>query len=195
MHPTDPSRELSHRLQGLNIYLVGMMASGKSSVGPALASALGYRFIDADAVLEKAAGCTIPELFQRDGEQGFRALERQVLQQIASWHSLVVATGGGVVSQPANWGELHQGVVVWLNVAEAELRRRLQADPGQRPLLAGAEGEQRLGQLLEQRKPLYAQADLEIEASAATPQQLAQQIIEALPSRLKVRSAPPATAP
>ena len=195
MHPTDPSRELSHRLQGLNIYLVGMMASGKSSVGPALASALGYRFIDADAVLEKAAGYTIPELFQRDGEQGFRALERQVLQQIASWHSLVVATGGGVVSQPANWGEMHQGVVVWLNVAAAELRRRLQADPGQRPLLAGAEGEQRLGQLLEQRKPLYAQADLEIEASAATPQQLAQQIIEALPSRLKVRSAPPATAP
>jgi shikimate kinase len=146
-------------------------------------------------VLEKAAGCTIPELFQRDGEQGFRALERQVLQQIASWHSLVVATGGGVVSQPANWGEMHQGVVVWLNVAAAELRRRLHADPGQRPLLTGPEGDQRLGELLEQRLPLYAQADLEVDAGSASPPQLAEQIIKALPSRLKVRSAPPATAP
>ncbi|NDC16259.1 MAG: shikimate kinase, partial [Synechococcaceae bacterium WB9_2_170] len=74
MHPKDYSPSLAERLQGLNLYLVGMMGSGKSTVGPALATALGYRFIDADAVISQAAGCPIPEIFSRDGEAGFRAL-------------------------------------------------------------------------------------------------------------------------
>ena len=97
------------------------MASGKSTVGPLLADALGYRFLDADAVIREVAGCTIPEIFDRDGEAGFRQLERQVLKQLSQWHSLVVATGGGIVTVPANWGELRQGAVVWLDVAAAEL--------------------------------------------------------------------------
>ena len=109
MHPTDPSRPLGERLKGTNLYLVGMMGSGKSTVGPLLAEALGYRFLDADAVISQAAGCSIPEIFERDGEAGFRSLERQVLQQLSQWHSLVVATGGGIVTVPANWGELRQG--------------------------------------------------------------------------------------
>ena len=84
MHPTDPSQPLGERLQGTNLYLVGMMGSGKSTVGPLLAKALGYRFLDADAVISQAAGCSIPEIFERDGEEGFRRLERQVLQP-AAW--------------------------------------------------------------------------------------------------------------
>ena len=111
---------LARRLEGLNLYLVGMMGTGKSAVGRPLAEALGYRFIDADTVLEQAAGRTIPDIFASDGETGFRALETAVLGQISSWHSLVVATGGGVVTRPENWGHLHQGVVVWLD-APAEL--------------------------------------------------------------------------
>ena len=150
MHPTDPSQPLGERLQGTNLYLVGMMGCGKSTVGPLLAKALGYRFLDADAVISEAAGCSIPEIFARDGEEGFRRLERQVLQQLSQWHSLVVATGGGIVTVPANWGELRQGVVIWLDVAEDELLRRLQADPGGRPLLAGDDPAGRLHELLEQ---------------------------------------------
>ena len=78
MHPTDPSQPLGERLQGTNLYLVGMMGCGKSTVGPLLAKALGYRFLDADAVISQAAGCSIPEIFARDGEEGFRRLERAI---------------------------------------------------------------------------------------------------------------------
>ena len=195
MHLTDPSRPLRERLQGLNIYLVGMMASGKSTVGPLLADALGYRFLDADAVIREVAGCTIPEIFDRDGEAGFRQLERQVLKQLSQWHSLVVATGGGIVTVPANWGELRQGAVVWLDVAAAELLQRLQADSGGRPMLETPDPQQRLLELLEERRPLYDQADLKITAGNGTPAEISKRVLMALPALIKVPDAPQTTAP
>lgn len=112
--PSEPP-PLGQRLAGLNVYLVGMMGAGKSAVGRPLAEALGYRFIDADNALEQAAGRPIPELFASEGEAGFRELETAILDGIACWHSLVVATGGGVVTRAVNWGHLRQGVVVWLD--------------------------------------------------------------------------------
>jgi shikimate kinase len=195
MHPTDPSRPLGERLKGTNLYLVGMMGSGKSTVGPLLAEALGYRFLDADAVISQAAGCSIPEIFERDGEEGFRSLERQVLQQLSQWHSLVVATGGGIVTVPANWGELRQGVVIWLDVAEEELLRRLQADPGGRPLLTGEDPAAKLRHLLERRQPLYAQADLHLTAYGEDASGISQRVLKELPALLKVPDAPQTTAP
>ena len=93
-----------------NLYLVGMMGCGKSSTGRILARKLGYRWLDADQVLETAAGRTIPTLFAQEGEEGFRAMETDVLRQMGQWHSCVVATGGGVVIRPANWGVMRQGV-------------------------------------------------------------------------------------
>lgn len=189
-HP-DPDA-LRQRLQGLNLYLVGMMGAGKSAVGGPLAQALGYRFLDADTTLEQVAGCPIPELFERDGETGFRALESAVLNRIAGWHSLVVATGGGVVTRPSNWGELHQGVVVWLDAPAELLLGRLRADPTPRPLLAGPEPERRLVELLEARRPLYAQADLHIVQAGGPPEAVAQQVLEALPAVLKERPVAPA---
>ena len=77
--------------------------------------------------------------FHYEGEAGFRALEAAVLNQIASWHSLVVATGGGVVTRPENWGQLHQGVVIWLDAPEALLLERLRSDATPRPLLQTAD--------------------------------------------------------
>ena len=195
MHPTDSSQPLGERLQGTNLYLVGMMGSGKSTVGPLLAKALGYRFLDADAVISQAAGCSIPEIFARDGEEGFRLLERQVLQQLSQWHSLVVATGGGIVTVPANWGELRQGVVIWLDVAEEELLRRLLADPGGRPLLAGHDPAGRLHALLEQRQPLYGQADLRVSAQGEAASGISDRILRELPGLLKAPGAPQTTAP
>ena len=129
----DPALDLRRRLQGVNLYLIGMMGSGKSAVGRPLAEALGYRFLDADTSLEQVAGKPIPELFASEGEAGFRALEAAVLNQITAWHSLVVATGGGVVTRPENWGQLHQGIVIWLNAPSALLLERLTADPTLRP--------------------------------------------------------------
>ena len=187
----DTRVQLRQRLEGLNLYLVGMMGSGKSSVGRHLAEGLNYRFIDADTSLEQVAGRSIPEIFASEGESGFRALESAVLNQIASWHSLVVATGGGVVTQPANWGELHQGVVVWLDAPDAILLQRLEADPTPRPLMEAEDRAERLAALLAERRPLYAQADLQILQDGRPPEQVAEQIIEALPSIIKERTAPP----
>ena len=126
---------LAQRLAGLNVYLVGMMGAGKSAVGRPLAKALGYRFLDADTALEQAAGRSIASLFAEEGEASFRELETTVLDRMAAFHSLVVATGGGVVTRPVNWGHLRQGVVVWLDAPETILVRRLKADSTPRPLL------------------------------------------------------------
>ena len=187
----DTRVQLRQRLEGLNLYLVGMMGSGKSSVGRHLAEALDYRFLDADTSLEQVAGRSIPEIFAGEGEAGFRALESAVLNQIASWHSLVVATGGGVVTQPANWGELHQGVVIWLDAPDAILLARLEADPTPRPLMEAEDRAERLATLMAERRPLYAQADLQILQDGRPAEQVAQQILEALPSIIKERTAPP----
>ena len=131
----DPILSLKERLSGRSIYLIGMMGSGKTSTGRPLAKRLGYGFVDADAVIEQVAGYAIPEIFERDGEAGFRLIESQVLNAISQRHSLVVATGGGVVTKPENWGQLHSGIVVWLDVDRAQLIERLRDDSTQRPLL------------------------------------------------------------
>jgi shikimate kinase len=183
---------LARRLEGLNLYLVGMMGTGKSAVGRPLAEALGYRFIDADTVLEQAAGRTIPDIFASDGETGFRALETAVLGQISSWHSLVVATGGGVVTRPENWGHLHQGVVVWLDAPAELLLQRLSADPTPRPLMQAADPVARLETLLAERRPLYAQADLTIHQAGEAPEAVAAQVLAGLPALIKERPTAPA---
>jgi shikimate kinase len=186
-----PHAALRQRLEGLNLYLVGMMGSGKSTAGRHLAELLGYRFLDADTSIEQVAGRSIPELFASEGESGFRALEAAVLNQIASWHSLVVATGGGVVTRPENWGQLQQGVVIWLDAPDALLLERLSSDPTPRPLLQAEDPAARLAALLAERKPLYAQADLHIVQDGRPADQVAAQILEALPGVLKERTAAP----
>ena len=188
---TLPHAPLRQRLEGLNLYLVGMMGSGKSSAGRHLAERLGYRFLDADSSIEQVAGRSIPELFASEGETGFRDLEAAVLNQIASWHSLVVATGGGVVTRPENWGQLQQGVVIWLDAPDALLLERLSADPTPRPLMQSADPAARLAELMTQRRPLYAQADLHIVQDGRTADQVAEQVLEALPGVLKERTAAP----
>jgi shikimate kinase len=196
MDPSAPAPAPSHaalarRLQGLNVYLVGMMGAGKSAVGRPLAAALGYRFLDADAALEQAAGRSIPTVFAEDGEEGFRQLETAILDRIAGFHSLVVATGGGVVTRPVNWGHLHQGVVVWLDAPETLLLARLRADPTPRPLLHDPDPAGRLTTLLAARRPLYAQADLQVLQGESPPEAVALQVLEALPTILREQPSAP----
>ncbi|MEB3348936.1 MAG: shikimate kinase [Cyanobacteriota bacterium] len=187
----DVARDLAQRLHGLNIYLVGMMGAGKSAVGRPLAEALGYRFLDADTSISRAAGRSIAEIFRCDGEEGFRDLETAVLAGIASWHSLVVATGGGVVTRPCNWGHLQQGVVVWLDAPAELLLERLRLDPTPRPLLHESDPERRLRTLLEQRAPLYAQADLRIAQAGEPPAEVAAAVLRQLPTILRQPEAAP----
>ena len=181
----DSSPTLKQRLAGRSLYLVGMMGSGKTSTGRPLAERLGYGFVDADAVIEQAAGCSIPEIFERDGEAGFRSLESQVLSAISQRHSLVVATGGGVVTQPENWGMLHSGIVIWLDVVPDQLLQRLNADSTVRPLLQTDDPEAALNALLNERRPLYAEADLTVVINDETPEAVADGILQLLPSLLK----------
>lgn len=181
----DSTPTLKQRLAGRSLYLVGMMGSGKTSTGRPLAERLGYGFVDADAVIEQAAGCSIPDIFDRDGEAGFRSLESQVLSAISQRHSLVVATGGGVVTQPENWGMLHSGIVIWLDVVPDQLLQRLNADSTVRPLLQSADPEAALNALLNERRPLYAEADLTVVINDETPEAVADGILQLVPSLLK----------
>ena len=182
---TESVSSLKQRLGGRSLYLGGMMGSGKTSTGRPLAEHLGYGFVDADGVIEQAAGCSIPEIFERDGEAGFRSLESQVLSAISQRHSLVVATGGGVVTQPENWGLLHSGIVIWLDVVPDQLLHRLNADSTVRPLLQTTDPEASLNTLLNERRPLYGEADLTVVINDEAPKTVADGILQLLPSLLK----------
>ena len=114
-----------------------------------------------------------------------------MLGQIAGWHSLVVATGGGVVTKPENWGHMRQGVVVWLDAPAPLLLQRLRADSTPRPLLQAGDPSARLGELLAQRQPLYAQADLRVQQAGDSPDGVALQVLADLPAILKDPAAVP----
>ena len=179
MAETTPT--LRQRLGGRSLYLVGMMGSGKTSTGRPLAERLGYGFVDADAVIEQVAGCTISEIFERDGEEEFRSLETQVMRSISERHSLVVATGGGVVTRTENWGMMHQGIVIWLDVERRQLLQRLQSDTTQRPLLMTGDPAETLDEILKQRRPLYDEADLTVVIESESADVVADGIIQLLP--------------
>ena len=107
-------RDLQRRME--NIILIGMPGSGKTTVGKCLAQKTGRDFVDADEELIRYAGCSIPEIFSRDGEAGFRQLETYILSQIGQKSNLVIATGGGCVTQARNYPLLHQnGIIFCLN--------------------------------------------------------------------------------
>jgi len=180
---------MQNLLQGLNIYLVGMMGSGKTTVGELLAKQLGYKFFDTDALITQVAGKSISNIFAEEGEAEFRAIEAQVLGEISSYTRLVVATGGGIVMNQQNWGYLHQGLVIWLDVPIPLLIARLQCDrqtADQRPLLQSPNPEQRLQEILTQRQEMYAEADLRISISSVHTHPMVQtEIWEEIPTVIK----------
>ncbi len=148
-------------LKGTSIFLVGMMGSGKSTVGRCLAKKLGYRFIDTDAIIEQVAGQSISEIFAEQGEGEFRALETRVLAGVTPYTRTVIATGGGAVVRQENWGYLQAGLVVWLDVPVEELVVRLSRDRT-RPLLQEGDLTAKLTTLLKERRDRYRQADAQI---------------------------------
>lgn len=174
-------------LRGANLYLVGMMGVGKSTIGQAMATRLGYRFCDTDTVIEQVTQQTIPAIFETSGEAEFRALESQVLSQLSPYTRLVIATGGGIVLDQENWWHLRQGVVVWIDVPLDELERRLQGDAN-RPLLQRPDWQQHLATLLSDRRQRYAQADIHFTVTAG---ETTDAICDRLVERLRDRILPP----
>ncbi len=122
-----------------------------------------YNFLDTDAIIEKATGVTIPEIFAEDGEEGFRKIESQILDSVHSYVRCVVSTGGGVVCKPENWAKLQTGIVVWLDVEPSVIMERIKDTD--RPLLQTDDPLRTLTSLLEERRDKYSQADLRIEVT------------------------------
>lgn len=169
-----------------NIILIGFMGTGKTSTGRALAQRLGFSFLDLDQKIEEAAGMTIPEMFERYGEAYFRAREREMAARVAKRRNTVVSTGGGTVKSRENMEALRAGgVVVCLQADVDTILQRTMAQ-GQRPVLDGRdEGDRRraIEQLLQERAPLYAEADYAVDTSELSPLQVVDDIVRFLRGR------------
>lgn len=149
-----------------NIYLVGMMGAGKTTVGKKLSRMIGWQFADLDQNIEAMTGVSVATIFEIEGEAGFRQREAQTLAKLAEEKNLVVATGGGVVLNPINRVlMLGSGMVVYLHAAPDLLYSRTKHDKG-RPLLQVADPLERIKTLVEKRDPLYREvADVVIDSS------------------------------
>lgn len=155
----DPARLLGPRLQGSNLYFIGMMGCGKSAVGDIVARRMGsYNFLDTDSIIEQATGMKIPEIFETEGEEGFRDVEAQVLDSVHAHVRCVISTGGGAVCRRSNWSKLQTGMVVWLDVEPEVIMKRIEGTD--RPLLQTEDPLGTLKNLLEERKEKYSQADV-----------------------------------
>jgi shikimate kinase len=176
---------VSDWLRGVNLYLIGMMGSGKTTVGELLAAELDYQFFDTDAVIEQVAGQTISQIFAEAGETEFRNLETQVLAELCAYKRLTIATGGGIVLRQQNWSYLRHGIVVWLDVSIDQIHTRLKGDAS-RPLLQTDNPIEKLQSLMDQRQPLYKQADVRVEyMPGSTPNQVATQVLERIRQVIK----------
>ena len=171
-----------------NIYLVGLMGAGKTTVGRQLAKRLGRRFVDSDHEIEARTGVRIPLIFEIEGEAGFRCREVAVLEALTLEHDLVLATGGGAVLDARNRANLQRsGIVIYLSAQPRQLWERTRHNRN-RPLLQVADPLARLQELYAQRDPLYREiADIIVECSGGSGH-LVKQIERELRMRCEARN-------
>lgn len=147
-----------------SIVLVGLMGAGKTTVGRRLARRLDLDFVDADAEIEQAAGETVPEIFARHGEAAFRAGERRVITRLLAGPPHVLATGGGAFMDPVTRANIAaRGISIWLKADLDVLMKRV-AKRGDRPLLDNGNPRATMRRLIDERYPVYAEADIAIES-------------------------------
>lgn len=164
-----------------NVVLIGFMGTGKSAVGQILARRLGWTLIDTDRRVAAKERATIAQIFARRGEAYFRGVEARVIAEVAGRPDAVIATGGGAVLRPENMRRLRErGWIVSLTAPVDLLLKRL--DGGGRPLLRG-DARGTVVRLLDQRRPLYRDADLLVDVSVAAPERVADAIVEFLGRR------------
>lgn len=169
------------------VLLIGMMGSGKTTVGAILAERLGWPYLDSDNEIFRSTGSTVPEMFATHGEAAFRAEEARVLSwATTSVGPVIIAVAGGAVIDPDNRRRIKQaGLVVWLRAEVATLAARVGTGAG-RPLL-GEDPRGALGRLYTERRAIYEQlADITIDVDEQTPQAVAERIIAALSQRKAV---------
>jgi shikimate kinase len=163
---------------GESIILTGPMGSGKTSVGRKLSAHLGYQFLDLDVLIVEKTGKTINQLFTDQGEEAFRDHESAVLSSLSGKQSMVVSTGGGVVIREQNRTQLHNlGLIINLTATVAVLAGRLSRSTD-RPLLKGDEPlEARIARILAEREPFYVDADIRIDTTGKTLEDVASIIL------------------
>lgn len=172
--------------QSGNIYLVGMMGAGKTTVGKLIARRLKRRFVDSDHEIERRCGVSIPVIFDIEGENGFRMREEQAIAELVTLDGVVLATGGGAVLSAENRRRLASGgTTVYLHARPEDLYRRLRHDKN-RPLLHTPDPAQRLKDLYLTRDPLYRQmADMVLETGTQSVQALARELLARIEERCK----------
>lgn len=166
----------------MNITLIGFMGTGKTATGKALAKRLGWRFVDIDTLIERDARKSIAKIFAEHGEEVFRRMEQRLIRRIAQGDEQIIATGGGAFLDPENQRLLKAaGPVLCLTASAQTILRRVRHRIKTRPLLATSTFPlARIRQLLAERAPLYAKADLPINTNGFTPTEVADHILEAL---------------
>ena len=188
---TPPAAAIRAALGSRSVVLVGMMGVGKSSIGRRLAARLGIGFVDADSEIEKAAGMSIPDIFARHGEANFRSGEARVIARLLDAGPQVLASGGGAVMHEGTRALIKsKGVSVWLSAEFDVLMRRILKRKNDRPMLQTADPAQTLRQLLQERDPVYALADLAVQSREGPHDAIVNEIVTALAAFLNV-SAPP----
>jgi shikimate kinase len=161
-----------------NIILCGFMATGKSAVGQRLASRLGYDFVDLDTLIEAEAGIPVSRIFATQGEARFRAMESRMVEEVARRHACVIATGGGAILDPRNLEAMKRsGVVITLTADPQTILSRI-GTRDDRPMLWGDDKAERIRQLLAERAPAYAQADLIVDTSARTIDEVVNHLLD-----------------
>jgi shikimate kinase len=171
------------------VALVGLMGAGKSAIGKRLALKLGLSFVDADDEIERAAGCTIAEFFERFGETEFRNGERRVIQRLLEGPTHVLSTGGGAYMDPETRTLMRgRAITIWLRadleVLYDRVRKRMH-----RPLLRQGDPKDILARLMNQRYPVYAEADIVVESTAQPADVTTNQVLEALRRHLEPQAA------
>jgi shikimate kinase len=175
-----PEAALASALGRRSIVLVGMMGAGKSSIGRRLASRLGIPFVDADSEIEKAAGMTIPEIFAAHGEPYFRSGEARVIARLLDGGPQVLATGGGAFMNPDTRAAIRgKGISVWLRASLDVLNRRVRRR-NDRPLLKDSEPAETLRRLIDERYPVYAEADITVESREVPHDTIVDEIVAGL---------------
>jgi shikimate kinase len=177
-------KRLREALGTRSIVLVGLMGAGKSSIGRRLAHRLGLPFVDADTEIEKAADLTIPEIFDRHGEAYFRSGEVRVVARILDAGPQVLATGGGAYMNADTRARIRaRGISIWLKADLDVLMKRVKRR-GDRPLLKADDPQAVLKRLMDERYPVYAEAELTVLSREATHEEVVEDVIRALAAHI-----------